>query len=409
MYNLSILSNISSSASESLASVSTDLLHIRPLFAIGMHDISFLQEASASNVQRTDNTASPTVKGTAFGSQSWIACSTDSILETKKGLYDIIVHLPSERQYHDSSNSSGQWPIVKTVDGKIIRATQRDLRRFWLLRAEAQKYQSTEQENGALEGEEYYPYQGGRIQDEYNTSNDEPQDDVGVNTSLMQRQSSNYSQDKYGVHAEHNSDNEPYMTSINEIVEPVTWSALAYKSFLWWASVGEREIGLAAEEEDGDAAILEGLFSPSCDGTCNSNSTVNDGLGTARLCKSANGPSGVPCFGLIEYFNRLGTFMVATLADILEIAPASASNDDSRSSRGSSGVEGNRDNYENDIWRSNENRGPVPLENFDFEQLGLDVWSRNDKEFVKEMAMLYFGRKVEVRAMGLDFCGIRIC
>jgi hypothetical protein len=42
-------------------------------------------------------------------------------------------------------------------------------------------------------------------------------------------------------------------------------------------------------------------------------------------------------------------------------------------------------------------------------QMGLDVWSKADADFVKELMARYFGRRAYVETKGVEVCGLRVC
>ena len=315
-----------------------DLSHIRPLFAIGVHDIPSLQDQIRVNdefMSSTDGLPNPHL--------GWIACTTDGILEVKKELYDIIVDFSSVQR---NKKEKRLWPLLKTSQGKVIKATQRDLKRYHLLNMEVKSLESTLQSSSFIN-----------------------EDDVDDPSAALLNQ----------------DDGETYgsiqlpTVPLDDIVEPLTWSALAYTSFLWWASAGERDASMT-EEDDDDIEMLKDLFSAP--------TTMQDSImatgDTLAVTKAVQ-----PYVAIIEYFNRLGTSMVVAVADILELAMGDVGND----RREGESVEGN----------------VLFLERYDLEQIGLDIWSQNDRGFVTELARLYFGRRVEVRGMSVELCGARLC
>ena len=42
-------------------------------------------------------------------------------------------------------------------------------------------------------------------------------------------------------------------------------------------------------------------------------------------------------------------------------------------------------------------------------EMGLDVWSQADADFVGELAGRYFGRRAYVETKGVEVCGVRVC
>lgn len=273
----------------------------------------------------------------------WIACTTDSILEVKKELYDIIVDFSPARQ---SNKERGPWPLMKTSRGKIIKATQRDLKRYYLLDMEIKGLNSTLQSSNFIN-----------------------EDDLDDPNAPLLKQSND----------EANGGIQSPVLPVDEIVEALTWSALAYNSFVWWASAGERDANMT-EEDDDDIEMLKDLFS-AAPAVQDSMTTADDRIAETKAVQ--------PYVAIIEYFNRLGTTMVNAVAEILAHSVEDA---------GSDGREG--ESIEENV---------LYLERYDLEQLGLDVWSQNDREFVTELARLYFGRHVEVKGFSLEFCGARLC
>ncbi|RPA72573.1 hypothetical protein BJ508DRAFT_186507, partial [Ascobolus immersus RN42] len=99
VYDTSILANIPSSVAELVRTAPTRL---KPLFSVGVSDIGMLE-----------------AEGKLGG---WVACTTDEILKMKTNLYDVVVTFPAKG-----------WPVVEE-GGKVVRATQRDLRRWRVLK-----------------------------------------------------------------------------------------------------------------------------------------------------------------------------------------------------------------------------------------------------------------------------------
>lgn len=155
----------------------------------------------------------------------------------KPDLYDILVELPHRDTNHSKAQRNTKqdalWPTIKRSDtGAETKATQRDLRRYRLLRhalsplsrmQRAQHPQRKSQDNGIDSADE-----------------DE-------RTHLLYRPTTTNAEE----------DNESNSGS-EKLAEPFSWSALAYSSFMWWASAGEREDG-REEEEEQDHHLLSDL------------------------------------------------------------------------------------------------------------------------------------------------------
>jgi hypothetical protein len=41
--------------------------------------------------------------------------------------------------------------------------------------------------------------------------------------------------------------------------------------------------------------------------------------------------------------------------------------------------------------------------------MGLDVWSQSDAEFVRDLTPRYFARRAYVEGKGVEVCGLRVC
>lgn len=156
------------------------------------------------------------------------------------------------------------------------------------------------------------------------------------------------------------------------IVEPQSWAIIAYDSYVWWASAGEKSSELQ-EEYDYDTGML---LTPS-------KSNGDSGAYAARMDTVTKGPPAahssttVPG-AVVTYFQRLTTNIFTTLAEL---------------------VEGN----------SIEDRtSPVPVSKEDLVAMGLDPWSRQDRLWVVSMLRLYFDREAQVQLTSVECCGVRI-
>lgn len=166
-----------------------------------MHDISYLEDLHKSKNGSTDT------------AEGWVACTTDEIIATKQKLYDIIVEIPHAS---DVKPAQRQWPKLRTNEGHVIQASQRDVARYKLLHRELWKHRQQATET---------------FHDD-----DEQNDDA---TPLI-------SHDEIDAKRADDDFNEAYDDTA---VEPTTWSRLAYQGFMWWASAGERDAYTTAEKE----------------------------------------------------------------------------------------------------------------------------------------------------------------
>lgn len=332
VYNLSVLSNIPPSAAD-LASEKEALYPLRPLFNVGIHDIDYLTQLATNPEPQT----------------SWIACSSDDILATKSKLYDVLVELPQRTL---DTSAAKQWPSVRTAAGEDIKATQRDLRRYYTLKRELNRlrYQSQTYHNGEAE----------------ESTDDDPSESAPL---VPSKQDGKNGADQY-IQLEGES----------KVVESSSWASIAYTSFLWWASAGEKD-ALLNDEACQDARLLDDLPLPA---------PSKQGLSSGRRSSSVHDEvAGVDvkfqsvAVTLIAYAHRLTTLVMETLAEMAEAADAET-----------------RDGEE----------GTISIHSEDLRRMGLDEWSQSDGEFVKEMAALYFGRE-DVQTVGrtVDLCGMRVC
>lgn len=247
--------------------------------------------------------------------QGWVACTTDEIITTKKHLYDVVVEMPPT---YDAPPSKRVWPTMKTADGASIKASQRDLKRYKMLRWELWKHRHEASSPGADTGED--------------------DDRAALLPSEGEEEESDFN--------EHFDDS---------IVEPTTWSRLAYNGFMWWASAGEQH-AYTTDERERDRDLLGDL------------SDYHEGLPTA----------------IIAYFHRSTTHLVGSLNGLIERS------DD----------EDNADDDSED--------GMLMVDEEDISRMGLDTWSEADRAFLGEFVWLGWGRGVEVTGAGLQCCGVRI-
>lgn len=337
VYDLSILTSIPSSLSEILDPDTEALSRIRPLFSVGVHDIPFLQKNSSSK----DSMEMP----------GWLACTTDDILAEKKQLYDVVVELPGT-----SSKRPTRWPKLTTSEGKVLKATQRDLRRYATLRKELRRMRRNKRINL------------------YHDDEDEDEDDNQDTSPLLLTSST-----------QQNVNDDPAdMEDFGSLVEPASWTSVAYTSFMWWASAGEKDAWLAEEtalDEEllGDLPDMEDAMHapespraerrPSSHTSDQSESVIQDLQDTATV--------------LVAYFHRLTTLIVSNMSEAVEEA------DDETEE----GIE----------------EDAIIITSDDLRRMGLDVGSEADHEFVQEMMSLYFGRQASVAEGGVRLCGMKVC
>nr|POF03441.1 protein lchn [Quercus suber] len=209
VYALSLLSEIPQEIIEDVLQDRTEARvkrRMRRLYNVGIHDINELSSQQASV------------------SSGWVACTTDDILGHKTALWDVLVDLPTHRR--------SRWPSIRTREGKMVKATQRDTKRYQSLRDEIERSLQQQQQQQAY-------------------SDEVDEDTHGDQRPLIKRQSS-------FAKAKH----EP--VGQDEITEPVAWTTMAYNGFMWWASAGE-QAAWESEEETADRMLCSD-FSESLSG-----------------------------------------------------------------------------------------------------------------------------------------------
>jgi hypothetical protein len=95
----------------------------------------------------------------------------------------------------------------------------------------------------------------------------------------------------------------------DNIIEPLSWTALAYSGFMWWASAGEQRLH-SEEENEADSALLSGLaLSPSTPITPRPRSQSSASLGKAGVGEDMSARQEM---AIIAYFHRLTTQVLST-------------------------------------------------------------------------------------------------
>lgn len=312
----SVLGNVSRDVGGDLEA---DLLKTMPLFSVGIHDISSLP-------------------GKEDG-KGWLACTTDDILGEKKDLWDVLVKLPAH------SSQIKTWPTLQSSDGRVIKASQRDSRRWTLLQRELRRIR----------------FQiCGRYMDDIGAEsvNDDDQ------RPLLERRRTS---DDVDVLVRQGRDDD-------EAVEAPTWTAVAYRGFMWCASAGEA----SAWEEDEAKADEELLFDLPDMGALSP--TIDRKVSRERDAQYARASATM----LVAYFRRITERILSTLTSIVEEA-----DDDTEE-----GVQAD----------------DVQIRGDDLRQIGLDRWSDADRLFfVQDMMDKWFDRKAVVVDEGLTLCGVRLC
>ena len=349
VYDLSLISGIPSSLSD-LLPLEPLPTHLDSLFSAGVHDMAMLSHGSRAT--------KGSYQDPGFG---WVACTTDEILSQKPHLYDYVVHIPPPCSDKVERKA---WPKILNATGAEIKATQRDLRRYRVLRRELPRTSRAPD---------------GSPQDLSRSLTSLPQDSYETDTSS---------------------------TLDADLAESQSWSALAYNSFMWWASAGERRSDLE-EEAEHDAALLcqlEGGGSPNRPRSSGRSPDMSMGFDT--------GPHGLE-MTIIAYFHRLTALILKTLADIVDDADQS---DPLLSDHGENLEEEEEAAADTsavtDITPLNsqeaQRRRIIVLEAGDMSRMGLDMSSKSDVAFVRELVAFYWDREAEVKVGRIECCGVQI-
>ena len=371
MYDISILSSIPSSVSDRLP-LEPLPTRLHSLFSVGIHDTPILSQGSRDETSPKQSQGQEGDMG--YG---WVACTTDDILSVKIHLYDTLATIPPS---YSQQATEKVWPTLMSPPGNQIKATQRDARRYVTFRRGLRRYQRPGS-SGAKS-----PFSAFRRS---STAIDEPP-----------------------IENPNETFDDATSTADETLLEPQSWSALAYDSFMWWASAGEQRSDLD-EEAEHDANLLRIDYNRQPYGD-------SPDEGSQHLRPRSSGKSPGPMAGglgevgfemtVIAYFHRLTTLILETLANIVDAMDTEISPPPSPSSS----LPPNGDSDSAPLLRSlpsnhdPEESDPVTVEAEDMSRMGLDVWSEADRRFVEECVSLYWGRRTVVKAGRVECCGVRL-
>ncbi|KAL2256066.1 hypothetical protein VTK26DRAFT_2239 [Humicola hyalothermophila] len=462
VYDISVLSNIPLSVCD-VIDPSAPVQRLRPLFTIGVHDLPYLLEHQAARKRADrgddrDDHANPDDSGSG-----WVACTTDSILAMKEGLWDMLITMPPP---YSANAKQRVWPTVECPKGVPVKATQRDLRRFRSLTIGLARLAAASSPPAPTAQSQPNPGVRGSPLSEASDAPTTPAIRLSSQSTATKPRTGTSS--RPGTATTQGDGRLPTATanalsaataggddgSTDAIVEPTTWAALAYNGFMWWASAGEQRRSDEVDEQARDAALLADLGPP--------NSPAMGGGAAAR--RSGSGSSGRhmvdslaslvgggrPGCGddeavgegeeegeedeseeararaelaVVAYFHRLTTAMLSVLADIVDstddddLVGISGLDDEGADSAGgnldpsgaSAGASGGRGEEEARLLGSGNSRGWVRVDSDALAQMGLDVWSQADADFVREVTARYFSRRAHVETKGVEVCGVRVC
>ncbi|KAK4196160.1 hypothetical protein QBC40DRAFT_268716 [Triangularia verruculosa] len=421
VYDISVLSNIPLSVCD-VIDPSAPVQRLRPLFTIGVHDISYLMEHQAAMKKRPnrDDQHSDPSEDSASG---WVACTTDSILAMKGDLWDMLITMPP---IYSSNAKERVWPTIECPKGVPVKATQRDLRRFRSLRAGLAHLAAAAEAS----------HSSSQVQSDVQTPSEAP---TPSTPAIRLSKPTAVSSSRPGTSSGNGA--RPAMTISDEdadqIVEPTTWAALAYNGFMWWASAGEKRYSDEIDEQSHDASLLADLgppLSPSMTAVSQrrpsfgtTSGAMIDSLSSLTARKPGEDSeeddekAGIE-LAIIAYFHRLTTSILRVLADIVDSSDDddlmsldldygelpgrgtdSEAEDDDRA-RLLGGDEQEEGGYEG------RGGGWVRVDSGALAQMGLDVWSESDAEFVREVVGRYFeGKRAAVVTKGVEVCGVKVC
>ncbi|KAL4787514.1 hypothetical protein BJX76DRAFT_318780 [Aspergillus varians] len=366
VYDLSLLASLPNSLLPLLPSDRLPSLRPRALFNVGVYDIPYLSSFTGASPDSEPDSA-------------WIACSTDSVLTIKPELFDVLVTLPSphsknavDKAYPTVSVSSPS-PDKKPPPRTELKATQRDVRRCTTLRKGLRRV----------------------FRDEETGTEDNRSDE--------------------------NSDAASTFSS-SPIVEPLSWTRLAYTSFIWWASAGEKRDGFSAETEEEheveqDARLLASVDSlPSPPSGSTLRHTMQSGQGQA--------PTQPPEIALVAYFRQLTTQIFATLSDVIARHDDQSGNDpgihisvpyeddvhvdDTEDAVETQDASGDDESTSPLLETQTADKDTVIVSAEDMAEMGLDTWSAADRIFVEELVHTWWGRNAYVDSARIRCCGVSI-
>ena len=349
VYDLSVLSNIPLAVSDLLASTAPPQ-RLRPLFSIGIHDIPLLEEDLRASKARATLQESGDAEDTDEPEYGWIACTTDSILATKSSLYDVLITMPPPFAHNAAEKV---WPKVESPKDLDMKATQRDLRRYKVLRQGLSQLMT--------------PPPSPPLSRRPSAGAQDSEMPRSISLPTLPRDT-------------HLLD----MPDTDGILEPLSWSALAYSGFMWWASAGEQRVH-SEEESEADNVLLSGLSISTP--RAQTASQVSQSLASLKPEGDAQQE-----MAIIAYFHRLTTQILTTLSDIADATDSDDEREDG-----------------DHLLHDDEPEPAMYVTGADMVRMGLDVWSPNDHKFIEDVAREFFGRRAQVEGESVDICGIRIC
>lgn len=361
----------------------------------------------------------------------------------KDDLWDVLITLPPAHTTHAQEKI---WPTVESPKGVPVKATQRDLRRFRTLKSGLRRI------NAAATS---------AVVDDTDNDTTTTSEPTGTNgTRPNPRRQSRLSTASLTTTTSaflppSGADAHLLADAAEQIVEPMTWAALAYSGFMFWASAGEQRRSDEAEEVAHDNGLLADLvpYAPSpapppsqqsrrrpsgsfnVTGTTAGSAGMSDSLASLTARRVGTGMDGFLAagdganggaaeqeedraraeLGIITYFHRLTANVLGTLAEVVAATEEDEYETEADISRTQSEDGGEGERLIHGERRSeSEEEGDIPraavrVDSEALAAMGLDVWSQADAAFVREIVGRYFARRARVEGKGVEVCGLRVC
>src|SRR5271170_3170699 len=125
VYNTSVLATIPPSVSDLLVNEPNRL---RTLFSVGVNDIPMLERLSSSDPESPSPTTPINPPSDTINEQGWVACTTDAVLALKPHLYDILITLPHQNSFPNTTtvkipSSGANHPTLTSSRGDVLLPT----------------------------------------------------------------------------------------------------------------------------------------------------------------------------------------------------------------------------------------------------------------------------------------------
>ena len=326
-----------------------------------MHDIPTLSSLSAwTGIAHDDDQNDSTTLH-----NGWIACTSDELLSTKTQLSDVRVKFKNTAK---PNPEKGAWPtIAQSATGTAetpILATPRDLKRWEMLVEHL-----SSRMNNTLSADDH----------EANNSSGYTDNDDDDGTHLLAPSAANTTITPRS---------KPRIDT-STILEPLSWSASL-------AQYSARSTLDAERMHDCDDAVLSAAITACRD-------DAQDMLDSETASPTA-------AAGFVQAYFRACTKRVFDVlkARIDEGGSASTPYHDEVEDETEDETAPLRGRSESGTVADVENEGEVVITREDMIDMGLDVWSAADVNFVREMGQLWFAKRIEVKAGEVEVCGVRV-